>query len=395
MAIHKLTVKGLEALPAGKYGDGAGLWIIKRSKEQGSWFLRYTIRGKRREMGLGPYLDVSLTQARELAGKWRSLAKAGKDPIAERARERREDEKKRKLLRDVALETLESRKAELKGEGKAGGWFSPLELHVLPKLGDKPVVDITQDNIVATLGPIWHSKAETARKAMGRLSIVIKHAAALGLDVDVQAVGKAKALLGAQRHKVKHIPAMSWQEVPAYYETLDHGSVPHLALRLLILTGARTSAIRFAKLDQFEGDVWTVPAENMKGRHGKTKDFRIPMSAEALAVVEEAKAHERNDWLFVAARGRSPISDMTMSQMMKRQGHEARPHGFRTSLRVWLAECTDAPHEVAETVLAHVSGSQVVDAYRRTDFLDQRRVLMARWADHVAGGAGQVVSLHG
>lgn len=344
-------------------------------------------------MGLGGYPDVGLADARDLADHWRGLSKAGHDPIKVRTKEVKDAEKNLNLLRDVAADALESRKAELKGEGKAGGWFSPLELHVLPKLGATPVAEIDQKDIRDTLSPIWHSKAETARKAIGRLSIVIKHAAALGLDVDLQAVDKAKALLGAQRHEVKHIPAMQWQEVPAYYETLDHGSVPHLALRLLILTGARTSAIRFAKLDQFEGDVWTVPAENMKGRHGKTKDFRIPLSPEALAVLEEAKPHERNGWLFVAARGRSPISDMTLSQMMKRQGHEARPHGFRTSLRVWLAECTDAPHEVAETVLAHVSGSQVVDAYRRTDYLDQRRVLMGRWADHVAGGAGQVVRL--
>jgi integrase len=78
---------------------------------------------------------------------------------------------------------------------------------------------------------------------------------------------------------------------------------------------------------------------------------------------------------------------------MERQGMDARPHGFRSSLRDWLAECTDAPHEVAEMVLGHVAGSKVTRAYLRSDFLEQRRVLMERWADHVTGGAGQVVRL--
>ena len=80
---------------------------------------------------------------------------------------------------------------------------------------------------------------------------------------------------------------------------------------------------------------------------------------------------------------------------MGRSGLESRPHGFRTSLRTWLAEATDAPHEVAEAMLAHVTDSGVVRAYRRTDFLEQRAKLVERWADHVAGGAGQVVKLAG
>ena len=125
----------------------------------------------------------------------------------------------------------------------------------------------------------------------------------------------------------------------------------------------------------------------MKGRVGETNEFRVPLSRQALEIVESAAANfARDGYLFPGARS-AVISDMTLSMHMKRQGLAARPHGFRTSLRVWLAEQTDAPHEVAETVLAHVVGSKVVRAYRRTDFLEQRRALMQAWASFVASTA--------
>ena len=86
---------------------------------------------------------------------------------------------------------------------------------------------------------------------------------------------------------------------------------------------------------------------------------------------------------------------MTLSRLMERRGLEARPHGFRTSLRTWLAETTDAPHEVAEAMLSHATDSRSVRTYRATDYLEQRLALTERWADHVTGGAGQVVKLVG
>jgi len=140
--------------------------------------------------------------------------------------------------------------------------------------------------------------------------------------------------------------------------------------------------------------VWIVPGEDMKGRRGRTPDYRVPLAPEAQRIIELAKPHARNGFLFPNTRG-GVISDMTLSRHMERRGLEARPHGFRTSLRTWLAECTDAPHEVAEGMLAHVTDSGVVRAYRRTDFLEQRRKLAERWADYVTGGAGQVVKLAG
>lgn len=374
----KLTNAALKAASVGKYSDGAGLWFFKREDGGAQWVLRYTLYSKRHEMGLGRYPDVSLKDARTEADKWRAVVRGGKDAIKERERQRAAAQRNQNILADVARDAFESRKAELKGDGKAGRWFSPLELHVLPKLGKFPVSEIDQRDIRDTLAPIWHDKADTARKAMNRLSIVMRHAAALGLDVDLQATEKAKALLGKQRHIATNIPAMAWQDVPTFYQSLDGGTITELALRLLILTAVRSYPLRHLHLDQIDGDIWTIPAEATKGRKGATSDFRVPLSREALSVVEDSKPFARDGFLFSGVR-KGVISDATMSAFMKRRGLVERPHGFRSSFRDWVAETTSTPFDVSETALGHTVGGKVERAYRRTDFLEQRRALMERW----------------
>lgn len=274
--MHKLTAIAIKTLPPGKHEDGGGLRLVKRSDGGGQWVFRYTCHGRRREMGLGGVGALSLKEAREKASHYRTLVAQDLDPIGTRRRLRAEARRNRNILRDVAQDAFESRKASLKGDGTAGRWFSPLELHVLPKLGRVPVSEITARDIRDTLQPIWHKKASTAMKAIDRLGIVLKHAAALELDADLQAVPKAKALLGAQRHKVTAVPSMPWEDVPKFYAGLTDPTPVNLALRFLILTGMRSLPVRFAHVNEIVGDIWTVPAEKMKGRRGKVEEFRAP-----------------------------------------------------------------------------------------------------------------------
>ncbi len=381
--MYRLNAKGLVSAKAGKHQDGGGLQLVKREDGGAQWVLRVTVHGRRREMGLGRYPDVGLAEARRLAEGARAIVRDGADPIRHREKMKREAVRNLHLLKDVASDCFEARKASLKGDGVNGRWFSPLEIHVLPKLGNTPVAEIDQAAIRDVMKPIWHAKAKTAEKALQRLAIVMTHAAALGLDVDLQACVKAKALLGAQNHTVEHIDAIAWANVPAFYKSLGN-TTGELALKLLILTGVRSAPLRFMHESHIDGDIWTIPAALMKGGRNKTDDFRVPLTPEALAVIGEARTASRDGLLFVGHKGKQ-ISDMAMSMVMRRRKFDARPHGFRSSLRDWLAEATDAPHEVAEAVLAHVTDGKVVRSYRRTDFLDQRRALLERWAVHVTG----------
>ncbi|WP_375679809.1 tyrosine-type recombinase/integrase [Bartonella sp. AP7XZML] len=383
--MNRLNARSVATLGAGKYNDGAGLLLHKRKDGGAQWIYRYTIHGRRREMGLGALRDVSLKQARELATGWRSVLREGRDPIKERNKQKREAISNLHYLKDIALDTFETRKAELKGEGKNGDWFSPLQLHILPKLGCLPVSEITQIEIRNTLAPIWHTKAATANRALIRLNMCLKHAAALGLDVDLQATEKARALLGKQLHKTINRPAMDWKDVPAFYKTLcEKTTMTNLALRLLILTGVRTNPLCHIHKDQVEGDIWTIPAENMKGRRDATTEFRVPLSSEALEILKQARLLSRNEFFF-SATGRGSLGEKCMATYMRKNKLESCPHGFRSSLRNWLAETTDAPYEVAETILSHTVGGQVERAYRRTDYLEQRRVYMDKWAAYVTG----------
>ena len=377
----RLSDTQIRNCPPGKYQDGGGLYLVS-AKSSSKWVYRFSLHSRRREMGLGPYPVVSLAEARQKRDQARSLVVTGTDPIKHRAQKAKQVERRDTSLNNIARQAFESKKAELRGDGKAGRWFSPIELHILPKIGKMPIGDIDQNDIKKVLAPIWHKKSDTAKKAANRLAIILRHAKAMGLPVKLLAVEEAKILLGKPKHSVTHIPALYWQDIPEFYASLSDLSITKLALRLLILTGVRSYPLRFARREQISEDVWIIPAENMKGRLAQASDFHVPLSSEAQHVIELASAFERNGYLFPNTKD-GVISDATMSRHMERRGMTERPHGFRSSLRTWMAECTDAPREVAETVLAHKSGSKVELSYRRTDFLRKRRVLMQRWADHV------------
>ena len=379
---YKLKALFVKSAPIGKHSDGGGLYLHKHSSASAKWFFRYTLHGHRHEMGLGSLSDVSLQMARELADAAREQVKRRVDPIQQRDRESRDAARSDISLRKIAEEAFEARKAELRDDGKAGRWFSPLELHILPRLGKVPVTEINQVSIRDTLEPIWHEKAPTASKAINRLGLVLEHAAALGLEVDIQATDKAKALLGKQRHQETHIDSMPWQEVPAFFASLREPTTAHLALRLLILTGHRVKPVRFLHTDHIEGDVWTAPPELLKGKEGSTDAFRCHLSPQAHDVIRLARPLARDGFLFPSIRS-GVISDATMSRLMERRGLTARPHGFRTSMRVWLEDATSAIHEVKETMIQHKVDGKTVRTYRRTDYLEQRRPLYDAWAKFV------------
>ena len=390
--LHRLSSAFVKSAPHGKHSDGQGLWLIKRPDGGAQWMLRISLGGKRREMGLGGANDVSLKEARELASEYRKLAKQGIDPINFRLAEKRALLKPGKSLTEVASAAYEAKKAELKNDGINARWFSPLQLHVLPKLGRLSVEDITQQDIAEALQPIWHKKAATAKKAIGRLNIVLTYAAAAGYDVDLNAIAKSKALLGKHRHQTQNIPALNWRQVPDFYASLSEPTIIHLALKFLILTGVRSLAIRHAHLDQFDGDTWIIPAENMKGQITQTTDFHVPLSSEAQIVISTAMHFARDGFLFPGIRS-GVISDASLARLMQRRGMTERPHGFRSSLRTWLAETTNASEQVAETILAHKVGSKTIRAYRRTDHFEERSVLMERWARYITGSEN-VVSIY-
>ncbi len=376
--LNQMKAKNLEA---GKYADGQGLWLHKRTKQAGNWIQRLYIHGKRRDMGLGRLPDVTIAEARERAALARRSLRDGSDPIQVR------QSAKERVHRLTVVEAIEScfkaRQAELKDDGQAGRWMSPLRVHAIPKIGKKAIEDIDQHELKKLLEPIWHEKAVTARKILNRMNLTLKHAAALGLDVDLQASMKAQALLGKQRHQATHIPSLPYKDMREFYKWLCTKETPTAyALRFLILTIARTSEVRFATKAEISGRVWTLPPDRTK----TGREHRVPLTDEALKVMSLAQDSNDQLLLFPSPSGK-PLSDAAMSAFLKREGYDARPHGFRATFRTWVEEQTDAPFEVKESCLGHIVDTGVVGAYQRSDRLEKRRELLTSWSLYLAVGS--------
>jgi integrase len=156
-----------------------------------------------------------------------------------------------------------------------------------------------------------------------------------------------------------------------------------------LLTGLRSKTVRMANVDQFSGGVWTIPGENLKGKKGKTADMRLPVTREMQSVIDRTVPFRRDGCVFpsprIGSKGGGFLGDVNMIRLMERRCIVARPHGFRSTLRVWLSEATDAPFEIAELLIGHVVGTAVTRAYQRSDFLDQRRQLFEKWGNFVRG----------
>ena len=377
MKVHHLTPLSAKALKAGKHADGEGLWLVKADKRSGKWILRVVVAGRRREMGFGRWPEVSLAEARDHAAAARKQLRLGLDPIVERKKQKYQA---RKLTVAEAIHCcFEARKADLKEDGVAGGWLSPLAVHVIHKIGGYPLEYVDQHVLKDVLGPLWHTKADVARKAMMRMNLVLQHGAAMGLDVDLQTVMKAKALLGKSRHVATHIASLPYADAPAFYRMLtEKDSITCLALRFLMLTAARTSEVRFATFDEIDGDVWVLAPARTKSN----REHRVPLTTEALNVVKLARRRSTQALMFPSPSDKA-LSDAAMAKFMKDNGHTERPHGFRDTFRTWLEEQTDADYETKEAALGHAVDSSVVRAYQRSDRLAKRSAILARWASYL------------
>ncbi|KQB15132.1 integrase arm-type DNA-binding domain-containing protein [Rhodobacter capsulatus] len=395
-ARDKLTAVKIRAAAPGRYGDGAGLYL-DRTEDGGKWLYRYTIAGRRRDMGLGSLDAVTLAQARRERDRWAAVLASGRDPISERAREReaaatREDPS----LSDLVDTVFGAIKHTLKGEGEAGRWMSPLRVHVLPKIGTRPASSLRTADFVRVLQPIWRTKPTVAEKAYSRLNLCFKKGKRIGYAVDSDTLAAARELLGDLHIEPEHIAATRWQDAPALFTRLAGDTSGLMCLRLLLLTAVRGDAARGARFNEIDGSLWIVPKERVKGRLKAATDFRVPLSSQALAIVAEARRLSNDPetgLLFPGDRG-EPISQNALLKAINKIGEAGRPHGFRTTFRTWVQDTLDGSHDLAaEAALGHVIGNKVRRAYARSDYLDQRAALMQRWADYVTGESAQVVQL--
>lgn len=364
-------------------GGVTGLALQITPEGSRSWVLRVTIQGRRRSLGLGPFRDLTLSQARETAQEMRTRIKRGENPYAEKSAQRAA-QKARTTFDDLAAEYLEGKRSEFRNPKHAAQWTSTLQTYASPIIGGRPVDRITVEHILQILEPIWWSKTETAKRTQGRIEKVMDYAAARGLcspENPARWRGRLDAILPSPSkvRKVEHHPAVSVADAPAIYQAIhQREGIAARALEVLILTALRSGAVRGMTWDEVEGDVWTVPGERMKA--GRThRAVLVPRAQEVIAAMPK---RAETDLVFAAPRG-GPLSDASMTAAMKRMGLREVPHGWRSTFRDWASELTDYPAEVARMAMAHTIGDKVEAAYRRGDLLEKRRAIMRDWARYL------------
>ena len=344
------------------------------------WVLRFTWRGRAKEMGLGSAARVPLADAREKAASACRKIAHGLNPIEERKRDHGIP-----TFGEMADTVREALAAGFRNEKDKAQWKMTLETYASPLVG-KPVDAITTDDVLAVLTPIWTTKAETASRLRGRIEKVLDAAKAKDFreaENPARWRGHLDHLL-PKRPKLSrgHHPAMAYENVPAFIGRLkESDSIAGQALELCILTAARSGEIigmRWTELD-LEKKLWTVPANRMKAG----REHRVPLSGRAVLLLRELHKARSGDFVFPGQARKKPLSNMAMEMVLRRMKLEnVTVHGFRSSFRDWAGNVSNFPREVVETALAHVIGDKAEQAYRRSDALEKRRRLMEAWASY-------------
>ena len=365
---------------AGRYCDGQGLYLQVDPSGNRRWIQRLLIGGRRRELGLGGFPLVSLKEARTQAFANRKVARAGGDPLADKRRA-----KGNPTFAEAAAIVVEQKRSGWRNPKHAQDWPASLERFVFPRFGQRPVSEVTSADVLGVLAPIWHEKPETARRVRHRIGAVMQWAVAMEYRPD-NPCDRVAATLGRQRRVVRHMRALPHVEVAEAVATIRASgatTAAKLGFEFLVLTAARSGEVRLARWDEIDLDaeVWTLPAERMKAN----REHRVPLSCRAAEILRAARAlRNGGNLVFPSPRGK-PLSDMTLSKLLKEQGVQAVPHGFRSSFRDWAAEETNHPREVVEAALAHRVKDKVEAAYARSTLFERRRRLMADWGAYLAG----------
>ncbi|MEO8722715.1 MAG: integrase arm-type DNA-binding domain-containing protein [Sphingobium sp.] len=377
MALTSLKVKNAKA---GRHADGHGLYLLVKDSGASSWVFRMQVKGVRRDFGLGSLRDVSLSDARSAASAMRREIRHGVDPVAARRAERLSVPS----FEDAARTCYEALCQGWKNRRHAS-WLSSLENHVFPMIGTKAVDGIDSALVCEVLAPIWLTIPDTSRRILQRIGAVLDFAHIKGWRKEETSLRSVRKGLPRQNERAGHLEAMPYAEAPAFMATLGEAAATtgRDALRLTIYTAVRSNETRFAVWPEFDLDkaIWSIPAERMKAGEA----HMVPLPASAVGILRKRwAARESDDGLVFTANNGKPISDMTMTKILRDGGISGYTvHGFRSAFTDWAAEQTDFPKEVADKALAHKLPNRVEAAYRRTDFFGKRRELMALWASHL------------
>lgn len=382
LEVSRLTTPGHHAV-----GGVAGLYLYVLDTGARSWVLRTMVGTKRRHMGLGGYPDVPLAQAREKARAAKGEVSQGTDPIAQRAAlasQLRAQQATQKTFEEAAKAYMEAHEKAWKNPKHRAQWGSTLKTYAYPHIGSLLVKDIDQEHVMKVLEPIWATKTETATRLRGRIESVLDWATTRKYrsgENPARWKGHLDNLLPAPSdiQKVESHRAVDYNDMAQFMAALRvREGLAARALEFAILCASRSGEVRGALWSEInrEKAIWTIPAERMKAG----KEHRVPLSTLAVKLLEGLPRSDSSELVFAGADDK-PLSDMALTAVMRRMEVDAVPHGFRSTFRDWVGDCTNHPRDVAEFALAHKLSDKVEASYRRGDALEKRRQMMEDWAN--------------
>ena len=382
-----------KATASGILEDGAGLRLLITKTGNKYWIVRLNVQGTRITRSLGSFPDLSLGDARDKADEIRRAARKGMDPAIVLKPEPRRDVM---TVRNAFTRYFEEVKRPTLKPGRfAERWPESMEAYAFHKLGDRPVADVIPREIIDLLQPIWHVKRETATRILQRLTVTFQSAIVRGDRVHANPCQGVRDELGRARPKVQHRRALPWQHVPKFLVELETRlrvtPSSKLALQFVVFTACRSEEVRGARWDEIDlaAREWKVPGSRMKMK----REHIVPLSDGAVEVLRQAAAlsDEHAELIFTSGR-QTRLSDNTLSKLMRDAKVDGTPHGFRTSFKVWASE-NGIRDEVSEAVLAHGDPDKVRAAYRRTTFLEDRKVAMQAWSEFIANEVGSLAGV--
>lgn len=382
MSMNRLSVLSVKhASRPGRYCDGGGLYLVVQPGGSKSWICRVQRDGRRRDIGLGSLIDVNLAEARELARDTHTLMDMGVDPV-----EARKPGPKIPTFREAAMRVLEEVRETWRNQKHAQQWVNTLEAYAFPYIGKERVDEITGPMIRDLLAKIWLTKPETARRVRQRIGNILDWSYSCGFresEAPMRAITKG---LPRQPKQDGHFAAMPYDRVARFVLKLRaRETFSRLALEFAILTASRSGEVRGATWDEFDLELclWTIPRHRMKAN----REHVVPLCDRAVAIVRRCAELRRpgSDLVFSGTKRGLPLSDNTLSKLMKELKQPYTPHGFRSSFRDWVSEETGHPSDVAEAALAHLVADKTEAAYRRGKLLAKRRIMMEDWAVYCEG----------
>ena len=395
MSINRLSQLEVANAKVGIHGDGGGLYLQVTKTAAGrlnkSWLFRYSVGGRERQMGLGALSEVKLADARQKAAECRQRRLDGIDPIETRENARRLSEARNVTFRQAFELFFATKRKSLSNAKHSAQWQSTMETYVFPTIGNRAVAEVEAREILDLLTPIWFAKPETARRVLQRMEAVFKSAILRGHRQRVSPCVGVTQELGTRHQKVVNHRALDYRRLPAFIADLRVSSsqpATRLAFEWLVLTATRSGETRLARWDEIDerARLWTIPAGRMKAKRVHV----VPLCERCLEILKLSRAlYPSSHLIFPGTKLGSALSNMTFTKVLRDMGYalEATPHGMRSAFKDWCAEVAKVRDEVSEAALAHTIPGKVRAAYLRTDFLEERKALMATWAKYCATSA--------